>query len=106
MTLKMDITSGSVVMYGSNKIQNPNEAFHDFQLTSNRREIFIHTGFFQHSSSPISKRQAPNITDITVYVSIEGQSAVNNFTLNTTVGDTTTVTPEGIMTFNFYLGYL
>ena len=95
MTFKIDITSGSVVIYGSNKIHNPNEAFHDFQLSSSRREIFIYTAYFQHSSSPISSRQAPNITNITVFVSIEGQNAVNTFTLNTTIGDTTT--PAGTM---------
>ena len=95
MTLKIDITSGSVNIYGSNKIRNPNKAFHDFQLTSRRREIFIHTGFFQRSNSPISSRQVHNITNITVFVSIEGQNAVNTFTLNTTIGDTTT--PAGIM---------
>ena len=95
MTFKIDITSGSVVIYGSNKIRNPNEAFHDFQLTSSNREIFIHTGFFQGRSSPINTCQASNITNTTVFVSIEGQSAVNAFTLNTTLGNTTTYTPAG-----------
>ena len=94
MTLRIDMTSGSVVMYGSSRIRNPNEAFHDFRLTNRNPEIFLHTGFFHRSNSPIGKRQAPitNITNITIFISIEGQSAVNNFTLNTTIGDTTSKT--------------
>ena len=89
MTFSLDVSQGSVVMYGSNKLQNPNEAFYDFQLSSSQREIFISYATF---SSPITKRQITNFTNITVYVSIQGQSVSNSFTLNTTIGDTTTTT--------------
>ena len=79
-------------MYGSNKIQNPNEAFYDFMLSDSQPEIFVNDGTF---SSSIKKREITNITDdITIYITIQGQSAFNNFTLNTTTGDTTTEDSE------------
>ena len=40
------------------------------------------------------QKHAPNDTDITIYITIQGQSVLNDFTLNTTMGDTTTETPE------------
>ena len=82
MTLSIDVTVGVVVTYGSNKIQNPNEAFYDFKLSNSRPEIFVTTDTFGIA----------NFTNITIYISIQGQSASNEFTLNTTIGDTTTVT--------------
>ena len=83
MTLSIDVTVGVVVTYGSNKIQNPNEAFYDFKLANSRPEIFVTTDTF-------GSIEIANFTNITVYISIQGQSATNQFTLNTTIGDTTT----------------
>ena len=93
MTLRLNVSQGSVVMYGSNKIQNPNEAFYDFKLSNNQPKIFVTGKTFFPS---ITKRQIStnNTDDITIYISIEGQSASNNFTLNTTIGDTTEPTTE------------
>ena len=75
MTFRLDVSQGSVVMYGSNKIQNPNEAFYDFKLSNNQPELFV-TGktFF----SSITKRQVltNNTDDITIYISIEGQECI------------------------------
>ena len=109
MTLNLDVSEGSIVMYGSNKIQNPNEAFYDFKLTNSQPEIFISDKTF---SSPITKREITNVTDITIYISIQGQSVSNNFTLNTTTGDTTTDEPttepttESTTTTNIYTSML
>ena len=93
MTFRLDVSQGSVVMYGSNKIQNPNEAFYDFKLSNNQPEIFVTDKTF---FSSITKRQilTNNTDDITIYITIEGQSESNNFTLNTTIGDTTEPTTE------------
>ena len=67
MTLSIDVTVGVVVTYGSNKIQNPNEAFYDFKLSNSKPEIFVTTDTFGIA----------NFTNITVYISIQGQSASN-----------------------------
>ena len=90
MTFSLDVSQGSVVMFGSNKIQNPNEAFYDFMLSDSQSEMFVNKETFDQSTSSVTKREISNITDITIYISIQGLSVSNNFTLNTTTGDTTT----------------
>ena len=91
MTLVLNIGLGSIVMYGSNRIQDPNEAFHDFMLTNSTPKIFIDSGSFQSSSSQISEQQVPpGFTNITVFVSIEGRDANNSFILNTSFIEDTT----------------
>ena len=80
----MTVDEGSVVMYGSRKIQNPNEALNDFKLL-NGNEIFVDRQFFQRNSP------SENVTNTTIilHVSIQGQNDVNKFLLNTTIGDAT-----------------
>ena len=91
LTITIDVNEGSVVMYGSDKIQQPNEAFHDFKLTNEKPEIYLTEEIFgKNTSTIVSKREATtDSTGITIYISIQGQSMVNNFTLNTSIGDTT-----------------
>lgn len=77
---------GLIVLFASNKIRNPNEAFYDWRLeTRSRTDIYISL----EGISPIGKRQVLQSVNTTIFVSIEGQSLINNFTLNTTYGDTT-----------------
>ena len=91
LTISIDVDEGSVVMYGSDKIQQPNEAFHDFKLTNYRPEIYLtEETFGKNTNITVSKQEATtDSTGITIYISIQGQSVINNFTLNTTIGDTT-----------------
>ena len=77
---------GLIVLFASNKIRNPNEAFYDWRLeTRSSTDIYISL----EGISPIGKRQVLQSVNTTIFVSIEGQSVINNFTLNTTYGDTT-----------------
>lgn len=94
-TVKIDVETGSVVLYASNTIQNPNEALYDYKLeTSSSSDVYISPDDFEDTTS-ITKRQAmpPANTNITIYISIEGQSGINSFSLNTTYGDTTSTEP-------------
>ena len=82
-----------------NKIQNPNEAFYDWRLeTRTSADVYISPDDLEESSS-LTKRQVLQSLHTTIFISIEGQSGINNFTLNTTYGDTsssaqpTTTTP-------------
>ena len=95
LTITIDVNEGSIVMYGSDKIKQPNEAVHDFKLTNEKPEIYLtEETFGKNTSTIVSKRETTtDSTGITIYISIEGQSMVNNFTLNTTIGDIT----SGIM---------
>ena len=91
LTITIDVDEGSVVMYGSDKIQQPNEALHDFKLTNDKPEIYLtKETFIKNTNTTVSKREATtDSTGINIYISIEGESMINNFTLNTTIGDTT-----------------
>ena len=80
LTLKLVVETGLIVCFASNRIEIPNEAFYDFRVeTSSSADVYINLDNLQDNSS-------------TIYISIEGQSGINNFTLNTTSGDTTTGT--------------
>ena len=86
LTLRLEVEIGLIVLYASNKIRSPNEAFYDWRLeTRSSTDIYISL----EGISPIGKRQVLQSVNTTIFVSIEGQSLINNFTLNTTYGDTT-----------------
>lgn len=88
LTLKLEVQTGLVILYASNKIQNPNEAFYDWRLeTSSSTDVYISPDDLEESSS-LTKRQVLQSLNTTIFISIEGQSGINNFTLNTTYGDT------------------
>ena len=77
---------GLIVLFASNRIRNPNEAFYDWRLdTRSSADIYISL----EGISSIGKRQVLQSVNTTIFVSIEGQSVTNNFTLNATYGDTT-----------------
>ena len=85
-TLRLEVEIGLIVLFASNKIRNPNEAFYDWRLeTRSSADIYISL----EGISSIGKRQVVQSANTTIFVSIEGQSVTNNFTLNTTYGDTT-----------------
>ena len=76
LTLTFEVETGLIVCFASNRIQNPNEALHDFRVeTSSFADVFI-------------SQEANSST--TIFISCEGQNGINSFTLNTTCGDTTT----------------
>ena len=93
MTLHLNVSIGFVVIFGSNKIENPNAAFYDFMMSNNQPEVFVTRETFGHSGSPMvtntNGTTTNPLTNITVYISIHGQG-VSTFALNTTTGDTTT----------------
>ena len=95
MTLALQVQEGSVVLYASNKIRNPNAAFHDYRLeTSLSADVYINASVFEEGRPRVvmgsgNKRQvAPaEFTNITVFVTLEGLGDTNTFELDTTVGD-------------------
>ncbi|CAH1238662.1 MATN2 [Branchiostoma lanceolatum] len=81
MTFKLTLSRGQVAMYGSSVVTTPNEAVHNFNLTSG--ELFFR-------QAPVSSQDVGT----TVYVSVYGLSDHSTFTLHTTEGDTTTTPPS------------
>ena len=95
MILKIEVNNGSVVVYISNKIRNPNEAIYDWKLQTNTSvDVFISMeGLGINSLSPLTATHQETMdnteTTVTIYVSVQGRAEKNNFILNTTYGDTT-----------------
>lgn len=88
LTLRLEVEIGLIVLYASNKIRSPNEAFYDWRLeTRTSADVYISPDDLEESSS-LTKRQVLQSLNTTIFISIEGQSGINNFTLNTTYGDT------------------
>ena len=80
LTLKLEVQTGLVILYASNKIQNPNEAFYDWKLeTSSSADVYISPDDLEVSPS-LTKRQVLQSLNTTIFISIEGQSGTNNFT--------------------------
>lgn len=48
MTLALEVQEGSVVLYASNKISNPNAAFYDYRLeTSRSADVYINASVLE-----------------------------------------------------------
>ena len=89
MTLRLEGESGRSVMYASDKVRNPNSAFHDYRYDSrsDRGGLFVSPEMLM--GGPRGKRQlASNLTDTTLYVTVQGLEDRNVFTLLTTFGNT------------------
>ena len=90
ITISIDVMEGHVVLYASNKIQNPNEAFYDFKLEvdSTIGDLYMSSSDFLDPLTGLKKRQT-TASSITVYFTIQGKKAINDFSMNTTMGDVT-----------------
>ena len=113
MTLKIDVTQGSLLVRGSFSIQNPTELTQDFTVMSNGNDIdyYISPELYEKSTTIDSgsqrrKRQTPiptNATDLNVYLSIVGLDNNNTFILNTNIGDNTESITDGGKQIKLYI---
>ena len=99
MTIQLQQQRGSVTLYGSFDIQNPNSAFHSFRIESSG-DMFIPFGDSDQSSNTDERRSKRLVKRIaedkssrefsnrTLYISIEGQQDLSSFILETTFGNT------------------
>ncbi len=104
MTFQLQQQRGSVTLYGSFDIQNPNSAFHSFRIESSG-DMFVSLGDGNQSPSADgqpSKRMVKRLaedgslrefSDRILFVSIEGQQNSSSFILETTFGDTCKLFP-------------
>ena len=79
VTITVNVTNGSVVVYASDQITTPNEAFHDWMIETDG-----------YSDVYLDPDDVNRTVGDTVYVAIEGEEESNNFALSTTTGDTST----------------
>lgn len=93
MTIQLQQQRGSVTLYGSFDVQNPNSAFHSFRIESSG-DMYVPLGDSGQSSTTdegLSKRLVKRIAENetrTLYVSIEGEQDFSSFILETTFGNT------------------
>lgn len=77
VTIILNVTSGYVICYASDRYQNPNEAQgYDWKIeVSGYADIYLNPSYLSRSAGS------------TVYVAIEGVNASNHFTLGNDEGD-------------------
>ena len=92
MTVHLDVQEGSVVLYASSTIQNPNEALYDYRLeTDSSADVFLDPVTLEGRPQVVANKRrqvGDSFTNTTVYISIEGEEDINSFVLETTFGDT------------------
>lgn len=79
ITINIDVTTGSAVLYASTVIETPNEALHDVRVET---DGFEDTYIDPNSLSPSSGNQ--------LYVAVVGTSVSNSLSVSASAGDTST----------------
>ena len=85
VTITVSVTIGLIVVYASDQITTPNEAFHDWMIeTDGYSDVFL------------DPNDVNRTVGDTVYVAIEGEEESNNYELSTTTGDTSTPSKQAM----------
>ena len=107
-TVKIELEIGRVAVCGSNFLERPDCSYsltYDWRLeVSQYSELFIGADGYPSGSedttpatSCLDTNCTGNITNTSVYMTVEGLETNNIFMLNTSRGDTTTVTMKGML---------
>ena len=96
--MKVEVDEGSVCICGSRSLARPDCSYspsYDWKLmVDSYDDIYINgDGIPKDKQQLILKRQAVEITNITIFVTVEGLDSNNTFLLNTTYGDTAVTIP-------------
>ena len=78
ITIKVNVTNGTVTVYASDQTRTPNEAFYDWMIETDG-----------YSDVYLDPNAVNRTIDDTVYVAIEGDDVDNDFTFISEEGDTT-----------------
>ena len=81
ITINIDVTNGSAILYASTVIEAPNEALHDVKVET---DGFEDTYIDPNNLSPSSSSQ--------LYVAVIGTSVSNSLSVSANAGDTSTGT--------------
>ena len=78
VTIKVNVTNGTVVVYASDRVTTPNEAFYDWMIeTDGYSDVYLDPDAINRTVGD------------TVYIAIDGEDADNDFTFVSEEGDTT-----------------
>ena len=79
VTIKVNVTNGTVVVYASDQIKTHNEAFYDWMIeTDGYSEVFL-------DPNDVNRTLGDS-----VYIAVEGEDTDNDFTFTPENGDTST----------------
>ena len=93
LTIKIEISVGELVLYGSFTIRSPTSLTADFEIRSTSEiDYFVSPELYDESvinygGENRRRRQASG--DTSVFITLVGQEDINTFSLNTTYDDTT-----------------
>ena len=94
LTIKIEISVGELVLYGSFTIRSPSSLTADFEIRSTSEiDYFVSPELYDESvinygGENCHRPQASK--DTSVFITLVGQEDINTFSLNTTYNDTTT----------------
>ena len=93
VTIRLCIQDGSVVLYASLTVPNPNRALNDFALDAILHgdiceDVFVDPNMIPNVQEGRRKRQVSSSPERILFVSIEGIAESSTFTLETTMGNT------------------
>ena len=93
LTIKIEISVGELVLYGSFTIRSPSSLTADFEIRStNEIDYFVSPELYDESviNGGENRRRRQASEDTSVFITLIGQENINTFSLNTTYNDTTT----------------
>ena len=96
-TLQLCVQNGTSILYASDDIENPGEAFFDYRLivgNGSCDSVFALCRDFCSSQNPNSNPDDVGDLDNTIHITIQGSDEDNTVSIQTTDGDTTTPTGE------------
>ena len=88
MTVEICVQAGNIVLFASTKVTTPNSALYEYKLDTSGRssETEVCDDVFVDSPGRLKRHVVSNIT---LYVALNGVDESNIFALNSTIGDTT-----------------
>ena len=92
LTIKIEISVGELVLYGSFTIRSPSSLTADFEIRStNEIDYFVSPELYDESviNGGENRRRRQASEDTSVFITLIGQEDINTFSLNTTYDDTT-----------------
>ena len=85
LTISLMRQQGSVSLFASDKLRNPNSAFYDYRI-DDEGEVFV-------DYELLAKRQRRDVSEVTIsnstlFVSVEGIANISNFQIVASLGNT------------------
>ena len=90
-TIKIEISVGELVLYGSFTIRSPSSLTADFEMRSTSEiDYFVSPELYNESVINYGGENRQASGDTSAFITLVGQEDINTFSLNTTYDDTTT----------------